>query len=158
MDKSEIIIGCDHAAFAMKEKIKERLNELGIMVQDVGTFSEESVNYPDFGAKVASSVASGAYSRGILLCGTGIGMSIVANRFPGVRATLCNDLFSAKMARAHNDSNLLVLGGRVIGDVLAMEILDTWLTTPFEGGRHQVRLDKIDQARSAEEAIPRTEQ
>ena len=91
-------------------------------------------------------MASGAFGRGILLCGTGLGMSIVANRFPGVRATLCNDLFCARMARMHNDSNLLVMGGRVVGDGLALEILNTWLTTPFEGGRHQARLDMIERA------------
>ncbi|MBU2490150.1 MAG: ribose 5-phosphate isomerase B [Proteobacteria bacterium] len=157
MDRNTIIIGCDHAAFAMKEKIRNRLLELAIPVQDEGAFSEESVNYPEFGAKVAGAVSAGAYSRGILLCGTGLGMSIVANRFPKVRATLCNDLFSARMARMHNDSNILVMGGRVIGDVLAMEILDTWLNTPFEGGRHQTRLDLIEKAGDlCGVALPRT--
>ena len=143
-NKTPIIIGCDHAAFAMKEKVKEFLQERGIEVKDAGTFDENSVDYPDFGIEVASAVSRKDFSRGILICGTGIGMSIVANKFPGVRATLCSDMFTAIMARQHNDSNILVLGGRVIGDVLALEIVRLWLETPFEGGRHQKRLDKID--------------
>ncbi len=143
-NKVPIIIGCDHAAFAMKEKVKEFLQAREIEVKDAGTFDENSVDYPDFGIEVASAVCRKEFSRGILICGTGIGMSIVANKFPGVRATLCSDMFTAIMARQHNDSNILVLGGRVIGDVLALEIVRLWLETPFEGGRHQKRLDKID--------------
>ena len=143
-NKTPIIIGCDHAAFAMKEKVKEFLLERGIEVKDAGTFDESSVDYPDFGIKVASAVSRKEFSRGILICGTGIGMSIVANKFPSIRATLCSDMFTAIMARRHNDSNILVIGGRVIGDVLALEIVRLWLETPFDGGRHQRRLDKID--------------
>ncbi|MGD8366679.1 MAG: ribose 5-phosphate isomerase B [Desulfobacterales bacterium] len=139
--QASVIIGCDHAAVEMKEKIKAFLQSRQIEVEDVGTHGTESVDYPNFGAKVAAAVSQGRYRRGILLCGTGLGMSMVANRFPGVRAALCNDLFSAAMARRHNDANVLVLGGRVLGDVLAMEIVQTWLNTPFEGGRHQKRLD-----------------
>jgi ribose 5-phosphate isomerase B len=139
-----VIIGCDHAAVEMKDKIKDFLQSRQIEVEDVGTHGSESVDYPDFGAKVASAVSEGRHRRGILLCGTGLGMSMVANRFPGVRAALCNDLFSAAMARRHNDANILVLGGRVLGDVLALEIVQTWLTTPFEGGRHQKRLDRFN--------------
>lgn len=138
-----IIIGCDHAAFGLKELLKSYLTENGIPVEDAGAFSEASVDYPDFGRKVAEAVSEGRFRKGILLCGTGIGMSMVANRFKGVRAALCNDIFAAQMSRQHNDANILVLGGRVIGDILALEILKTWLSTSFEGGRHQNRLDKF---------------
>jgi ribose 5-phosphate isomerase B len=139
-----VIIGCDHAAFKLKEIIKSDLAQRGVRVQDAGTFGEASVDYPEFGMRVARSVADGSFERGILLCGTGLGMSMVANRFAHVRAALCNDLFSALMSRRHNDANILVLGGRVIGDVLALEIVKTWMDTPFEGGRHQARLDMFD--------------
>ncbi|MCP4692865.1 MAG: ribose 5-phosphate isomerase B [Desulfobacterales bacterium] len=139
-----IIIGCDHAAFPLKECVKRFVEEQGLDVTDVGAFNEESVDYPDIGIKVASRISKGEFPRGILLCGTGIGMSLVANRFAGVRATLCQDIFSALMSRRHNDSNILVLGGRVIGDVLAMEIVRAWLETPFEGDRHQRRLDMFN--------------
>jgi len=141
---SAIIMGSDHAAFPLKEKIKLFLQEQGLEVQDVGTHGEESVDYSDFGIKVASAVSNRKFQRGILLCGTGLGMSMVANRFPHVRAALCSDLFSVKMSREHNDANILVLGGRIIGDALAFELVRTWLETPFEGGRHQSRLDKFD--------------
>ncbi len=144
-NKSPVIIGCDHAAFGLKEKIKTYLCETEkISVEDAGAFSETSVDYPDFGSKVAIAVSQGKFERGILICGTGIGMSMVANRYPLVRAALCNDLFSAMMSRKHNDANILVMGGRVIGDVLATEIVKTWLHTPFERGRHRTRLDKFD--------------
>ena len=138
---AKLIIGSDHAAIGLKEIIKNHLQKSGIEVEDVGTFSEASVDYPDIGRQVASQVSQGVYERGILLCGTGLGMSMVANRFAHVRAALCNDLFSAALSRRHNDANILVMGGRVIGDVLALEIVDTWLATEFEGGRHQRRLD-----------------
>jgi ribose 5-phosphate isomerase B len=141
----ELAIGCDHAAFGLKERIKAYLIEKGIEVEDVGAFSEASVDYPKIGAQVASGVASGRYQKGILMCGTGLGMSMVANRFARVRAALCNDLFSAAMSRRHNDANVLVMGGRVVGDVLALEIVKTWLETPFEGGRHQKRLELFDE-------------
>ena len=143
-DKTPIIIGSDHAAYQMKEKIKTYIIEIGVDIEDVGAYSEDSVDYPDFGIKVASSISKGKFKRGILLCGTGIGMSMVANKFPHVRAALCNDLFSAGMSRRHNNSNILVMGGRVIGETLAMEILKTWLETPFDGGRHQLRIEKFD--------------
>lgn len=139
-----VIIGCDHAAFPLKEKVKSFLEERGISVEDAGTFSEASVNYAEFGIKVASKVSSGDFKRGILLCGTGLGMSMVANRFPHVRAALCSDIFSVQMSRCHNDSNVLVLGGRVVGEALAMELVRNWLETPFEGGRHQDRLATFD--------------
>jgi len=140
----KMIIGSDHAGYPMKEKVIAHLRERGIEVEDVGTHNAESVDYTDFGKKVASKVSDASFDRGILLCGTGIGMSMVANRFPGVRAALANDLFSAIMSRRHNDSNILVMGGRLIGDTLALQLVDTWLDTPFEGGRHQRRLEKMD--------------
>ena len=140
----KIIIGSDHAGYQMKDKVIAHLRERGIEVEDVGTHNEESVDYTDFGKEVASKVSDANFDRGILLCGTGIGMSMVANRFPGVRAALANDLFSAIMSRRHNDSNILVMGGRLIGDTLAFQLIDTWLDTPFEGGRHQRRLENMD--------------
>lgn len=143
--KTPIVVGSDHAAYALKEKIKAFLIEKSIDVEDVGCYSEDSVDYPDIAIKVASMVSSGKFGQGILLCGTGIGMSMVANKFPHVRAALCTDIFSAIMSRRHNNSNILVLGGRVTGDIHAMEIVKFWLETPFEGGRHQRRLEKFDQ-------------
>ncbi len=142
--KTALIIGCDHAAFSLKEKLKNFLISRSISVHDAGTSSENSVNYPEFGIKVASCVSSKKFEKGVLLCGTGIGMSMVANRFPHVRAALCADVFSAIMSRQHNDSNILVMGARVIGDILAEAILNAWLNTSFEGGRHQLRLDQFD--------------
>jgi len=140
-----IIIGCDHAAYRLKETLKKFMEEQGIEVTDVGTHSEASMDYPETGKTVSQKVSSGEYERGILICGTGLGMSMVANKYPHVRAALCNDLFSASMSRKHNDANILVMGGRVIGDILAKEIVTTWLDTPYEGGRHQRRLDMFDQ-------------
>ena len=140
----KIVIGCDHAAFRLKETVKRYLTEQGVQVDDVGAFDETSVDYPRIGIQVASQVSEGKYERGILMCGTGLGMSMVANRFAHVRAALCNDLFSAGMSRRHNNANILVMGGRVIGDVLALEIVKTWLETSFEGNRHQARLDQFD--------------
>ncbi len=145
MDKGRsIIIGSDHAAYELKEKIKTYLSDQGYLVEDAGTHSESSVNYVDYGKKVAGAVADGRFLKGILLCGTGLGMSIVANRFSNVRAALCSDIFSVKMSRIHNDSNVLVLGGRIVGDVLAFELVQTWLDTGFEGGRHLERIQSID--------------
>ncbi len=138
-----IAIGCDHAGVELKKEILALLNNLKIQYIDYGTDGSESVDYPDFGEKVSESVASGNTTRGILICGTGLGMSIVANKFSGVRASLCNDLFSARMSRLHNDANVLVMGGRIIGKDLAQEIVRTWVSTPFEGNRHSRRLDKI---------------
>ena len=143
-DNKPIIIGCDHAAYQLKEKIRQYLIERGIDINDVGTYSEDSVDYVDFGIKASKMVATGEYERGILLCGTGLGMSMVANKFPHVRAALCNDLFSAIMSRRHNNSNILVMGGRVIGEELARQIVKAWLETPFDGGRHQLRINKFD--------------
>ncbi|MEA3279686.1 MAG: ribose 5-phosphate isomerase B [Thermodesulfobacteriota bacterium] len=143
-NKTQIVIGSDHAAYQLKEKIKAYLIESGMDVNDVGTYSEDSVDYTDFGIKVSKMVSAGEYERGILLCGTGLGMSMVANKFPHVRAGLCSGLFSAIMSRRHNDSNILVMGGRVIGEEIAKEIVRVWLETPFEGGRHQLRINKFD--------------
>jgi ribose 5-phosphate isomerase B len=138
-----IAIGSDHAGLEMKTEIIDVLKELGHEYMDYGTDTPQSVDYPDFGEKVSEAVSTGKTERGILICGTGIGMSIVANKFPNIRASLCNELFSAKMSRLHNDANILVLGGRIIGKDLAKEIVRTWMTTPFEGGRHANRLKKI---------------
>jgi ribose 5-phosphate isomerase B len=138
-----IAIGSDHAGLEMKTEIITVLKELGHEYMDYGTDTPQSVDYPDFGEKVSDAVSTGKTERGILICGTGIGMSIVANKFPNIRASLCNELFSAKMSRLHNDANILVLGGRIIGKDLAKEIVRTWMTTPFEGGRHANRLKKI---------------
>ncbi len=139
----KVAIGSDHAGFALKEEIKGLLKTLDADVVDCGTETPESVDYPDFGEKVASLVSTGRIEKGILICGTGIGMSMVANKFPNVRAALCNELFGARMSRMHNDANILVMGGRVIGKDLAAEIVRTWITTPFEGARHSNRLMKI---------------
>jgi len=138
-----IAIGCDHAGVELKNELLSLLNNLRIQYIDYGTDSPESVDYPDFGEKVSDAVSSGKIGSGILICGTGIGMSIVANKFPGVRASLCNDLFTAKMSRLHNDANILVIGGRIVGKDLAKEIVKTWVSTSFEGDRHCRRLDKI---------------
>jgi len=139
----KIGVGCDHAGLELKNEIILLLSGLGIECVDYGTNSPKSVDYPDFGEKVSEAVSSGELDRGILICGTGIGMSIVANKFPHVRASLCNDLFTAKMSRLHNDANILVLGGRIVGKDLAKEIVRTWINTPFEGERHCMRLKKI---------------
>ncbi|MBI5196951.1 MAG: ribose 5-phosphate isomerase B [Nitrospirae bacterium] len=139
----KIAIGCDHAGAALKNEILPVLKELSVEWINFGTDTEESVDYPDFGEKVSDAVSNGKVDRGVLICGTGIGMSIVANKFPDVRAALCSETFSAKMSRLHNDANILVLPGRVIDKETAKEIVKVWFTTPFEGGRHQRRLDKI---------------
>jgi ribose 5-phosphate isomerase B len=140
---SSIIIGADHAGFLLKEKLKGFLAERGLDVIDAGTYNGDSVDYPDFGRKVAESVSSGSVKRGILVCGSGVGMSITANRFPGVRGALCLDEDTARLSRMHNDSNVLILAGRKTDIETAKGIVKTWLETDFEGGRHQVRLDKI---------------
>jgi ribose 5-phosphate isomerase B len=136
-------LGCDHAGIQMKNEIIPLLEELGIEWEDVGTKHEESCDYPDYGEKVSEEVSNGSVDRGILVCGTGIGMSIVANKFPGVRAALCSEDYSAKMSRLHNDANVLVLPGRIINSQTAKDIIKIWFKTDFEGGRHQKRLDKI---------------
>ena len=139
----KIALGCDHGGLGLMKAVEAKLKEMGIEVVDMGTESEESVDYPDFAAKVAESVSNGTVDRGITICGTGIGMSITANKFPGIRAALCHDSYTARMSRQHNDANILVMGGRVTGDEVALEMLKQWIETPFDGGRHQRRLDKI---------------
>ena len=141
----EIIIASDHAGVELKEKIKAFLCEKGIQIRDVGTDSSEPVDYPDYGKLVASAVSGGAYERGILICGTGIGMSVIANRQRGVQATLCHDIYTAKMSRLHNNSNILVLGGRVQFSDDVHDIVGAWLDTKFLGGEHLRRLEKIEQ-------------
>ncbi len=138
-----IAIGSDHAGFRLKEKIKDFLRKRGVELHDFGPDDENSVDYPDFGEKVARAVSEEKVERGILICGSGLGMTIVANKFKGVRATLCHDEYTAKMSRAHNDSNLLTLGARVLDEETALKIVEIWLDTPFEGGRHLRRLNKI---------------
>ena len=140
----EIAIGSDHAGFELKEIISQLLKEVGHEVIDMGTTSNSSVDYPDFAETVSKAVSEGIVDRGVLICGTGIGMSIVANKFKNVRAALCNDLFTAKMSRLHNDANVLTIGGRIVGKDLAKEIVNIWINTPFEGGRHLKRLEKIN--------------
>jgi ribose 5-phosphate isomerase B len=144
MAADRIIIGSDHAGFLLKEALKPYLEGIGFSVTDVGTNSEDSVDYPDFGKKVAEAVSTGRFTRGIMICGSGIGMSIVANRFFGVRGALCLDPETARLSRLHNDSNVLVLAGRKTEPELAKNILQVWLDTPFEAGRHQQRLEKIE--------------
>ena len=139
-----LLIGSDHAAFELKEKLKACVNGMGYRIKDVGAYSEKPVDYADIGAEVAAAISKGIYSRGILLCGTGLGMSMIANRFRRVRAALCNDLFAVTMGRRHNDANILVLGGRVTGEALAKEMVRVWLETPFDGGRHGARIEKLD--------------
>ena len=138
-----IALASDHGGLQLKQAVKGLLKERGIPFDDCGTDNGDSVDYPDYGEKVARKVAAGAAEKGILFCGTGIGMSIVANKFPHVRAALVTDPFMARMAKEHNNANILVLGGRVINENEAREMVATWLDATFEGGRHQGRLDKI---------------
>jgi ribose 5-phosphate isomerase B len=139
----KIAIGADHGGYHLKEEIKELLVKLGHEVEDLGCSCTDSVDYPDYALPVAERVAAGEFDRGILVCGTGIGMSIAANKIKGVRCALVHDLFSAKATREHNDSNVLAMGARVIGPGLALEIVETWLKTEYTGGRHENRLAKI---------------
>ncbi len=138
-----IAIGSDHGGFELKEEIKTYLTEKGYVVKDFGVQREMSVDYPDIAHPVCMAVLKGEYERGILVCGTGIGISIAANKIPGIRAALCGNCYSARMAKQHNNANIITLGGRVTGTDLAKEIVDAWLETKFEGGRHQTRVDKI---------------
>jgi len=141
---TRIALASDHAGFQLKELVKSHLNSCGLQSVDLGTDSEESVDYPNFAHKLAESLIKGEADLGVLVCGTGLGMSMAANRHPGIRAALCHDHFTASASRRHNDANVLVMGGRVIGPDLAKEILDTWLDTPFEGGRHLARVERLD--------------
>lgn len=138
-----IAIGCDHGGFHLKQAVLQYLQEKGYEYQDFGCFDTKSVDYPDFALPVAEAVAAGKAQRGILICGTGVGVSMVANKVPGIRASLCGDTFSARATREHNDANILTMGERVTGPGLALDILDVWLHTDFIGGRHAARVDKI---------------
>jgi ribose 5-phosphate isomerase B len=140
-----IILASDHGGLELKDAIKEYLTTHGLEVRDLGTMNGESVDYPDYAEQVARAIAQGEADRGVLICGTGIGMSIVANKFPGVRAALISDEFTARMSKEHNNANIIVMGGRVLERDRALAMLRIWLDTPFEGGRHQRRLDKIAQ-------------
>jgi ribose 5-phosphate isomerase B len=139
----KIAVGSDHGGLALKESVAAFLKDRGVDVLDLGTNSADSVDYPDFGENVALAVASGAVDSGIVVCGTGIGISIAANKIPGIRAALVTDVFMARMAKEHNDANILALGGRVLSPEQGCELVAAWLDATFEGGRHQARLDKI---------------
>ena len=140
----KLALGSDHGGYRLKEVLKEHLLSNGYEIEDFGTTSEESVDYPEYGKKVAKYVVSGNADYGIIICGTGIGISIAANKVKGARAALCHNMWTAKLTREHNDANILALGARVIGEGIALDIVDTFLTTEFEGGRHQKRIDKIE--------------
>ena len=138
-----IAIGSDHGGFALKEELKKHLTERGIEFTDFGTFSEESCDYPVYAEKVCRAVVAGEAEKGILCCGTGIGMSMAANKIKGIRCACCGDCFSAEMTRRHNDANVIAMGGRVVGAGLALKMVDLFLDTPFEGGRHARRVGMV---------------
>lgn len=139
----KIAIGCDHAAYEMKAEVVAFLNAEGHEVTDFGTSGPGSVDYPDYAALVSDAVVSGAADRGVLICGTGLGMSMAANKYAGIRAALCSEPVSARLSREHNDSNVLCMGARMIGLIMAKEIVKAWLATGFEGGRHMMRIEKL---------------
>jgi ribose 5-phosphate isomerase B len=138
-----VALGADHAGWELKEALKAWLMDAGYQVLDFGTHGPDSVDYPDYALQVAEAVTVGKVERGVLVCGTGIGMTIAANKVPGIRAALCGDVFTARMSREHNDANVLALAGRLTGRETGLEILRAWLETPFAGGRHARRVDKI---------------
>lgn len=139
-----IALGCDHGGFDLMQKVKAHLEEKGLEYKDFGTYSTESCDYPVYAKAAANAVASGECDRGILICGTGIGISIAANKVKGIRAALCSDCFSAEMTRRHNNANMLAMGARVLGEGLALKIVDIFLETEFDGGRHARRVDMIE--------------
>ncbi|WP_294343099.1 ribose 5-phosphate isomerase B [uncultured Clostridium sp.] len=141
----KVALGCDHGGYHLKNDIIKHLESKNIEVEDFGTYSTESCDYPDYALKVAEEVANKNFDFGILVCGTGIGISIAANKVPGIRAALCSDTFSAHATREHNDANILALGARVVGPGLALDIVDTFLNAKFEGDRHINRINKISQ-------------
>jgi ribose 5-phosphate isomerase B len=141
----KIIIGSDHGGYDLKQIVVDFLKQLGHQVEDIGTHDHESVDYPEYAVRVARSVTEGRVDRGILICGSGIGMCMTANRIPGARAALVSEPYAARLSRRHNDSNILCLGGRLLGDQLALEIVSAWLQEDFEEGRHQRRVDLIEQ-------------
>ena len=138
-----IAIGCDHGAFNLKNAVKKYLEERGLEVKDFGIYQDARADYPDIAEVVCKSIVAGECEKGILLCGTGIGISIAANKIKGIRAAVCNEVYSAKMAKCHNNANVITLGGRVVGEDVALEIVSAWLDSEFMGGRHQQRIDKI---------------
>jgi ribose 5-phosphate isomerase B len=140
-----IALGSDHGGYALKEEIRKHLDEQGVAYKDFGTHSEDSCDYPVYGEQVGKAVAAGEYELGIIICGTGIGISIAANKVHGVRAALCHDCYSAEFTRRHNNANVLALGGRVVGAGHALKIVDIFLNTEFEGGRHARRVDLISE-------------
>ncbi len=146
MDKKQIIIGNDHGGYQLKTALSTHLRERGYIVEDIGSHSEEIVRYPYYASKVANAVSTKVAFRGILICSTGIGMSIVANKYKGIRAALCYSSYQGKMTSSHNNSNILCLGGRCIGALEAIDIVDNWLDTPYEGGRHDISLGLIEEA------------
>ncbi len=146
-----IALACDHAAVGLKKEIMKLLDEMQLPYKDFGTYSEESCDYPVFGARAARAVASGECDRGIVICGTGIGISLAANKVKGIRCALCGDPLSAELTRRHNDANMLAMGARIIGSELAKSIVRTFLTTPFEGGRHQRRVDMLTRLENGED-------
>lgn len=147
----KIALACDHSALELKEEIKTLLTDRGLEYEDFGTYTTDSCHYPVYGARAAKAVADGRCDLGIVICGTGIGISMAANKVKGIRCALCSDTFSARMTRIHNNSNMLALGARVIGVELAKEIVNAWLDAEFEGGRHQVRIDMITALEAGEE-------
>ena len=138
-----IALACDHGAYALKETVKKHLEKKGLEYKDFGTYSLDSCDYPDYAAPAARAVASGECDRGIVMCTTGIGVSITANKIDGIRCALLSDKMSARLTRQHNNTNMMAIGAAVVGEMLALEIIDTWLETEFEGGRHQRRIDKM---------------
>ena len=139
----KIAMACDHGGLRLKNVLKADLEKNGYEVEDFGTYSEDSCDYPDYASLAAKAVASGKCERGVVVCGTGIGVSITANKVDGIRCALCHDVFSAKATRNHNDSNMLAMGQRVIGEGLALEILHTWMSNEYECGRHDARIEKM---------------
>ena len=139
----KIAMACDHGGLRLKNVLKADLEKNGYEVEDFGTYSEDSCDYPDYASLAAKAVASGKCERGVVVCGTGIGVSITANKVDGISCALCHDVFSAKATRNHNDSNMLAMGQRVIGEGLALEILHTWMSNEYEGGRHDARIEKM---------------
>jgi ribose 5-phosphate isomerase B len=148
MPQERLGIGSDHAGFRLKESVRRWLVEHAYSVLDLGTHGEEACDYPDFAIALAVAMGAGEIDRGILICGTGVGMSIVANKFPHLRAAVCHDPTTARFSRAHNDANVLTMGSRITGEMVALDIVNAWLHTPFEGGRHSRRLEKIERLAS----------
>lgn len=144
MKTEKIVIGCDHAALNLKNKVIAHLNEMGVNTEDVGTYTLDSCNYPEIASKVCNKIQNGEYPLGILICGTGIGMSMAANKHNGIRAACCSDTFSARMTRMHNDANVLCFGERVVGEGLAYDLVDAFISTDYLGGRHEARVRMLD--------------